>query len=210
MRMRIVTLGIAGVAAAGMLSGCGGEEEPAAVAPSSAPSSAASSPAAAPVEQDGGGGAPAEATKPGTKLKLGQQAVVPVKSGSVTGTVGITVTKIEPGDKAVFAQRFKDKANGMDPYYIRYTVENKGGSDLSRSASPLLSAVGPGGGSTGAIVIGSVEGCERGRPDKAFAKVGATYETCRLQAARTGIAVSGAEYDETDGGYDDAPIVWSK
>jgi hypothetical protein len=207
MRMRIVTLGIAGVAAAGMLSGCGGEEEPAAVQPSS---SAPTSPAAAPAEQDGGGGVPAAATKPGTKLKLGQKAVVAVKSGSVTGTVGITVTKIEPGDKAVFAARFKEKANGMDPYYVRYTVENVGGTDLSRSAAPLLDAVGPGGGSTGAIVIGSVEGCERGRPDETFAKAGATYETCRLQAARTGIAVTGAEYDETDGGYDDDPIVWSK
>lgn len=98
----------------------------------------------------------------------------------------------------------------MVPYYIRYTVENVGGTDLSNTSAPLLRGVGPGGRSTGAVVIGgALPGCERGRPTAAFASAGGRYETCRLQAGREGTPVTGASYNEREGGYDDAPIVWS-
>ncbi|TDC98437.1 hypothetical protein [Actinomadura sp. 7K507] len=150
----------------------------------------------------------AQTTPPGTKLRLGQRAVVPFEYAGRTGTIGITVTAIQRGDQAAFQQRFGSRAAGMAPYYIRYTVENVGGTDLSRSSAPLLGGVGPDGGSTGAVVIGSLPGCERGRPDESFAAAGAKYQTCRLQAARSGGAVAGAEYEEREGGYRDNPIMW--
>ncbi|MBE1530666.1 hypothetical protein [Actinomadura algeriensis] len=149
----------------------------------------------------------ARATPPGTKLRVGQRAVVPYERAGTTGMLGITVTAIEPGDLAAFRQSFGAKAEGMVPYYIRYTVENVGGTDLSRSSAPLLTGVGPGGASTGAVVIGSLTGCDRGRPDDSFAAAGASYRSCRLQAARQGGTVAGAAYEEDE--YDDSPIIWS-
>jgi hypothetical protein len=132
----------------------------------------------------------------------------PYKSSSQTGTIGITVTAIERGDQAAFRQRFGSRAAGMVPYYIRYTIENIGGTDLSTASAPLLSGVAPDGGSTGTIGIGTMPGCERGTPGDDFAAASANYQACRRQAARTGGTVAGAEYDEDEGGYGDNPIVW--
>jgi hypothetical protein len=205
--MQFMASGALAVAAATLLSGCGalGGDDQAAAPPPEPPAPSSSAPA-----QDGAPAAGnAEATAPGSKLKIGERAVVPYKLGAKTGTIGITVTAIEQGDKAAFAQRFGARAQGMDPYYIRYRVENVGGTDLSHSSAPTLSALGPGGGSTGAIVVGSMPGCERGRADSSFTTAGASYQGCRLQAARTGVQVSGVEYDD-EGGYQDSPITWSR
>lgn len=149
----------------------------------------------------------AQATPPGTKLRIGQRAVVPYERAGTTGMLGITVTAIEPGDQAAFRQRFGARADGMTPFYIRYTVENVGGTDLSRSSAPLLTGVGPDGGGTGAVVIGTMPGCDRARPDDAFAAAGARYEMCRLQAAGRGGSVAGAAYEED--AYEDSPITWT-
>ncbi|XVQ09955.1 hypothetical protein ACQP1W_46820 [Spirillospora sp. CA-255316] len=217
--MQIASLGVAGVAVAGLLSGCGvldsdsGSDSagqvsstpppPPPAAPDQTPPGAGSGAGA------GGGG---QVTAPGTSLKLGQRAVVPLRRASTTGTLGITVTAIERGDQAAFAQQFGSRAQGMTPYYIRYTVTNVGGTDLSRTTTPLLNAVGPNGGSTGATIIftGALPGCERGRPDASFASAGATYQHCRLQVARQGIPVTGAEYDDSEGGYSNSPLVWTR
>lgn len=186
------------------VSGCGSEEpEKSSAAPTTAPSaSATSSP-----EQSG---APTDAktTAPGTELKLGERAVIAFKSGSRQGTIAITVTAIEAGDEAAFRSKFGKKADGIVPYYIRYTVENVDGSDLAHTSSPMLGAVGADGRSTGAIVVGSITGCERESASRTFNTPGAKYETCRLQGARKGLEVAGAEYDEGD--YDDKPITWKK
>ncbi|GGV00776.1 hypothetical protein GCM10010182_17640 [Actinomadura cremea] len=202
---------VATLGATSLLSGCvlpgSGDDASDAEAPPPAPApSAAGTPAApqnpAPVQGS------ARTTPPGSTLRIGERAVVPFERAGTTGTLGITVTAIQPGDQAAFRRRFGAKATGMVPFYIRYTVENVGGTDLSRSSAPLLSGVGPGGSSTGAVVIGTIPGCERGRPDDSFAAAGAKYETCRLQAAREGSTVAGAEYDE-NGAYEDSPITWS-
>ncbi|MFC5751656.1 hypothetical protein [Actinomadura rugatobispora] len=210
--MQIASLGVAGVAVAGLLSGCGGSDSDSAGQVSATPPSPP--PAAAPPEQPapGAGAGNAQVTAPGTSLKIGQRAVVPLKRASTTGTLGITVTAIEPGDQAAFTQQFGSRGQGMTPYYIRYTVTNVGGTDLSRTTAPLLNAVGPNGGSTGATVIftGALPGCERGRPDASFASAGATYQHCRLQVARQGVPVTGAEYDDREGGYNDGPLVWTR
>ena len=207
--MRITALGLAGATAVALLSGCGDSEGDTTAPPPPPPPT---TPAAPSAPAGGADTAGAEVTPPGTKLKLGQRAVIPIKRASVTGTVGITVTAIEPGNQAAFQQQFGSKAQGLDPYYIRYTVTNVGGTDLSRISTPLLGAVGPNGGSTGATVIftGELPGCARGRPDDSFATAGASFQHCRLQVARQGVPVTGAEYDDSEGGYRDNPIVWTK
>lgn len=187
--------------------GCGGGDEPA--AKEKAPTSAApTESSAAPDEKGSDAPTDAKVTEPGTELKLGDRAVVPFKSGDKTGTIAITVTAIEKGDTAAFRSKFGERAKGIVPYYIRYTVENVDGSDLSYSTVPALGAVVAGGRSTGTVVVGDLTGCERGKSGKDFTKAGAKYETCRLQAAREGVEVAGAEYDEDD--YDDKPILWLK
>ncbi|WP_222722168.1 hypothetical protein [Actinomadura alba] len=207
-RTHIALLSALGVAAIAV-SGCG-SDEPDVIAglESSAPAPAAPGTTDQGAPDAGGGGGPV--TSPGTALRIGQRAVVPFKYGSKTGTIAITVTAIEQGDQAAFSARFGARANGMVPYYIRYSIENVGGTDLSSSSAPLLRAIGPDGRSTGVGVIGDLPACERGRATDQFTSAGAKYEACRLQAARQGGEVAGAEYDESEGGYRDSPIVWKK
>ncbi|WUH98430.1 hypothetical protein OHR68_33770 [Spirillospora sp. NBC_00431] len=202
--------------AAGLLTGCfpfsdddnesgepparsGASEATGSSAPS-APSAAASAPPAA---------GNAQVTAPGTKLKVGQRAVVPWEYGSTRGTIGITVTAIEPGDVAAFRSRFGAKAASLVPYYIRFTVENVGGTDLSNVGAPRLSAQLSDGSSTGVVLSGSLPDCESGDADGEFSTVGAKFETCTLQAARTGSTITSALFEDELGGYDDRELVWS-
>ncbi|MFD0200399.1 MULTISPECIES: hypothetical protein [Saccharothrix] len=166
---------------------------------SAAPASAKSSAAKAPE---------GDVTAPGTKLKVGDRAVVPFKFGNdKSGTIALTVTAIEAGTNADLAS-FGEKAKGITPYYIRVTVENVGGTDLSYS-SVSLRAVGADGKGTGVIISGDTAQCESESAKKDFATAGAKYETCVLQGAREGSAVAGATFDRSEG-YEKAPVAWMK
>lgn len=207
-RKQLLSSGVLAVAA-GLLAGCvslpGDDEagDPAPAASSSAPSSPGqSAPAPAPA-------ANAQLTPPGTRLKVGQKAVVPWEYGSSRGTIGITVTAIERGDVAAFKQRFGAKANGLVPYYIRYTVENVGGTDLANVGAPDLSAQLSDGSPTGVVLMGSLPECESGDADSGFSAAGARFQTCKLQAARTGSTITSAVFEDELGGYDDQEVVWS-
>ncbi|MER5267248.1 hypothetical protein ABTZ99_34660 [Actinosynnema sp. NPDC002837] len=149
-----------------------------------------------------------DVTAPGAKLKVGERAVVPFKYGSdKNGTVAITVTAIDQGANADLAA-FGEKAKGITPFYIRVTVENVGGTDLSYS-SLSLRALGADGKGTGVIISGDTKQCESETAKKDFTTAGAKYETCVLQGAREGATVAGASYANGDG-YEDSPITWSK
>ena len=149
-----------------------------------------------------------DVTAPGTKLKVGERAVVPFKYGTdKAGTVALTVTAIEAGTNADLAA-FGEKAKGITPFYIRVTVENVGGTDLSYS-SVSLRAVGADGKGTGVIISGDTAQCESESAKKDFTTAGAKYETCVLQGAREGSAVAGATFDRSDG-YEKAPVTWTK
>ncbi|PWV81854.1 hypothetical protein SAMN05421630_10687 [Prauserella marina] len=199
-------------AAAITLSACGGGEEgDASAAPETSASAAApsdevaaddSSEAPAPAEPGS-----AEVTPPGTALKVGDRAVVPFESSDATGKIAITVTAIEPGDKAEFESKFGDKAQGIDPVYIRYTIENVEGGDFSYSSAPRLRALGADGTGTGVIVSGDLGTCESDSAPKDFTAPGATYETCRLQGGTPDNPAVGVEYSDDD--YSDDPIVWT-
>lgn len=201
------------------LSACDGGEEGAAAQDSptaSAPSTPSSeSPAAD--ENSGensddssgdGSGTPAEGdvAAPGTKLKVGDKAVLPFAyTSDKKGTIAVTVTAIEKGAEADMAA-FGEKAKGMTPYFIKMKVENVGGTDLSY-ASLKLDGVLEGGAGTGVILMGDIPGtCDNEAAPREFKTKGASYETCSLSATK-GAPVTGAEFDEGDA-YSDSPVVW--
>lgn len=203
-RIALFTTGFAAVL---LLTACGGKEEGGspAPAPSSAPTSApASSPATSgtvPVSN-------ADTTAPGSELKVGDRAVVPFKYGNdKSGTIAITVKAIELGAKEDLAA-YGDKAKGMTPVYIRLSVENVGGTDLSYS-SVRLRAVGPDGKGTGVIITGETPQCQSESAKRDFKAAGTTYQTCELQAIRDGGEVGGATFADGDG-YKDSPVIWKK
>ncbi|WP_330237595.1 hypothetical protein [Streptomyces sp. NBC_00525] len=182
------------------------KESPSASAPASASPSSESSPSAEPSEES----TPApsgDVAAPGTKLKVGERAILPFKYGtSKEGTVAVTVTAIEKGAEADMA-RFGDKAKGMTPYYIRMKVENVGGTDLSYSSLRLRGKL-AGGGPTGVILIGDLPGkCDSESAPRDFNTKGASYETCSLSATKTD-PVAVASFEEGDA-YRDNPVLWS-
>lgn len=197
----VVTMGLG-------LSACGGDEEAPAV---SSPAPATSEPSSESAAPDSGDDKPApvegDVTAPGTKLKVGDRAVLPFEyTSEKKGTIAVTVTAIEKGVEADMSA-FGDKAKGMTPYYIKMKVENVGGTDLSY-ASLKLDGVLEGGSSTGVILIGDIPGkCDSESAPAEFKTKGASYETCALSATKTA-PVTAASFDEGDA-YSDKPVVWA-
>ncbi|MFD7655753.1 hypothetical protein ACFV4N_17410 [Actinosynnema sp. NPDC059797] len=201
---------LAACAAALLLSACGSETDgTASPAPTSDTGTTTTSaeettgtttPSAPATEADG------DVTAPGSELAVGERAVVPFKYGtSKTGTIALTVTAIEQGDNADLA-KFGDKAKGITPFYIRVTVENVGGTDLSYS-SLSLRGLGEDGRGTGVIITGDTDECESETAARDFTTAGAKYETCVLQAAREGSKIVAASFTDGDD-YKDDPVVW--
>ncbi|WP_197321930.1 hypothetical protein [Saccharomonospora sp. NB11] len=213
-KRRIALTAVTATTLAFGLAACGGDEDGSTdtdTMPTSASSSVAESPESSAAEEpaDDTGAAPGEITPPGTELKVGETATVPYTYGKdKSGTIAITVTDIEKGDPADLAQ-FGDRAEGLVPYYIKFTVENVEGTDLAYSSLRLRAQTADGRG-TGVVISGKIEGkCESESADRDFTTAGATYESCSLQASRDGVDVVAAEFDDSDD-YSDDPIVWTK
>ncbi|WP_134662059.1 MULTISPECIES: hypothetical protein [unclassified Amycolatopsis] len=190
-----VALAVSATAMAFALSGCSSEDTPAppiATPPASSSAAAPSSSAAAPA----GDSASADYTKQGTKLKIGEKAVVPFKSQKITGAIGVTVTGIDKGVEADLAPlKLGDRAKGMTPYYIQVKVTNETGSDFSYSSLGLMNGLlADGTDGPHVTVIGKFEKCDRGNSGKAFTTKGASYDSCVLALAPAGAEVKGASY----------------
>ncbi|MGW4397129.1 hypothetical protein ACWEHA_17735 [Amycolatopsis nivea] len=190
-----VALAVSATAMAFALSGCSSEETPAppiATPPAASSSAVPSSSAAAPA----GDSASAEYTKQGTKLKIGEKAVVPFKSQKNTGAIGVTVTGIDKGVEADLAPlKLGDRAKGMTPYYIQVKVTNETGSDFSYSSLGLMNGLlADGTKGPHVTVIGKFEKCDSGNSGKAFTTKGASYNSCVLALAPAGAEVKGASY----------------
>ncbi len=198
---------IAAGAAALLLSACGSSTDGVAAPGTTTPAATTTTAAAESTTKGSTPVAPAgDVTKPGTKLKVGERAVVPFKYGTEkTGTIAITVTAIEEGVNADLA-KFGDKAKGITPVYLQVTVENVGGTDLGNS-SLSLRALGADGKGTGVVISGDTDKCVSKSAGKDFTTAGAKYQTCVLQGTREGTKVSAASYANGDG-YDKSPVVW--
>ncbi|WUW22417.1 hypothetical protein OG521_17090 [Streptomyces sp. NBC_01463] len=186
------------------------QESPSASAPAS-PDPASSDPGSESPSADPGddAGAPAggDVAAPGTKLKIGDRAILPFTYGTEKkGTVAVTVTAIEKGAEADMAP-FGAKAKGMTPYYIRMKVENVSGTDLSYASLRLRGRL-EGGGPTGVILIGDLPGkCDNETAPRDFTTKGASYETCSLSATKTD-PIAAASFEEGDA-YSDSPVLWT-
>ncbi|WP_409462135.1 hypothetical protein [Amycolatopsis sp. GA6-003] len=94
------------------LSGCSSKDDKLPdppIAPPATSSASAPSSSAAPA----GESVSAPYTKQGTKLKVGEKAVVPFKSKNNTGALGVTVTGIDKGVEADLAPlKLGDRAKG--------------------------------------------------------------------------------------------------
>ncbi len=189
------------------------QESPSASAPASADPAASdsasadpSSPAADPGD-DGAAPAGGDVAAPGTKLKVGDRAVLPFEyTSDKKGTIAVTVTAIEKGAEADMAG-FGAKAKGMTPYYIRMKVENVGGTDLSYASLRLRGELADGA-PTGIVLIGDLPGkCDSESAPRDFTAKGASYETCSLTATKTK-PIAAASFDEGDA-YSDSPVLWT-
>ncbi|WP_285569882.1 MULTISPECIES: hypothetical protein [unclassified Streptomyces] len=186
------------------------QESPSASAPAS-PDPASSDPGSESPSADTGddAGAPAggDVAAPGTKLKIGDRAILPFTYGTEKkGTVAVTVTAIEKGAEADMAP-FGAKAKGMTPYYIRMKVENVSGTDLSYASLRLRGKL-EGGGPTGVILIGDLPGkCDNETAPRDFTTKGASYETCSLSATKTD-PIAAALFEDGDA-YSDSPVLWT-
>ncbi|WP_037361378.1 hypothetical protein [Amycolatopsis orientalis] len=206
-----VALTISATAMAFALSGCSSSSE-GTTPPIAAPSSAAPSSSAAAESP-----ASADYTKQGTKLKLGEKAVVPFRAQKNTGAIGVTVTRIDKGAEADLAPlKLGDRAKGMTPYYLQVKVTNETGTDFSYSSLGLMNGLLADGTSGPHVtVIGKFEKCDSGNAGKTFTTTGASYDSCVLALAPAGAEVKGASYSastyrdlapETDYGKD--AVTW--
>ncbi|MCF6468797.1 hypothetical protein FAF44_10400 [Nonomuraea sp. MG754425] len=57
-------------------------------------------------------------------------------------------------------------------------------------------------------VIGTMPDCARQSAPKGFSSPGASFESCWLSGARTGVAIIGAKFADED--YRDKPVVWRR
>lgn len=188
------------VTIAAVLTACGGDTKTG----SEQPSSTAPATSNAPVTVT------EPMTPPGTTLAVGQRAVIPYDDSIDKGTIALTVTAIEVGDQAGFEAKFGEDAKDTTPYYIRYTVENLGGTDLSGKVGPTFQARLTDGTGTGVFIMGDLPpGCANRLSPRDFTKPGAKYENCQLRAASTNDQIVAVEYEGT-GDYGDKPLIWRK
>lgn len=131
-----------------------------------------------------------EATKPGTKLKFGEQAIVPFYSTYAKGLLGITVTvesvkaTEEEIDKLPLKDEDKGKLKGKMFFFVKQTLVDIDGANFEGVTSPYLQATTRSGGFPGTLLgVGNhdVTGCEAGSlAPSDFSVKGAKFEDCRL------------------------------
>ncbi len=204
MRVRpIVARSAVAVAALVLAAGCAGGD-------SGGAGSGASASSAQPTSSAAAGASGVGLTKPGTTLKVGERAVVPFEYADYKGTLGLTVTSIDKGDPAdLAALQLGDRAAGMTPYYVRITVDNEGGTDLSNVFVHGWDGLLADGDQAQAVsVIGSFDKCDDSGANDGFTTKGATFQMCHLALAGQGTAVTAAQYG--DGDYSDKPVVWKQ
>ncbi|MFC6715232.1 hypothetical protein [Branchiibius cervicis] len=180
-------------------------------------------------------GTPGTVTPPGTKLKVGQAAVIHTNRGDdpkdpkyYETTIELSVAKIEKGSEADLSKlENAAKFKGQTPYYITVNAKllsTKGASNLGVSVPSVDGTLKDGSEAQSLIVFGQLGPCDSksfkatGSGDNLTIPVGATATGCTIVLAPSGDEVTGATYDDSrwnyenysDNKYRDDPIVWSK
>lgn len=205
--------------------------------PTTSESSPSSTSSEAPSTSAAGGateGTPGTVSPPGTKLKVGQTAVIHTNRGDdpkdpkyYETTIEMSVAKIEKGSESDLSKlENAAKFKGQTPYYVTVNAKllsTKGASNLGVSVPTVDGTLKDGTEAQKLIVFGQLGPCDSksfkatGSGDNLTIPVGATAVGCTIVLAPTGDAVTGATYDDSrwnyedysDNKYRDDPIVWS-
>ncbi len=147
-----------------------------------------------------------QTVQPGTKLKFGEQAVIPFYSYYAKGVVGLTVTvesvKAPDADIDELPLKEEDKAKlrGKDFFFVREKLTNVDGINLAEVTTPVLTATTKSGGFPGTLLgMGKhdVTGCEdQSFAPKDFAAKGAVFEGCRLYFGVASDPITSLAYTE--------------
>lgn len=164
------------------------------------------------------GTAPAgDVTAPGTELKIGEKAVLPLTYGTDgTATVEVTVTGIKQGTSADLEAAKVKKAADYTPFYIQLDMkilstgpEGFGGYTPGSDFDGLTGETKAG----SLIVIGDFAPCDNDNGFEYDAKAGDTAKGCVPALATKGSVVDGVQFagGADDAGYDQfdgKPVVW--
>ncbi len=153
-----------------------------------------------------------QTVKPGTKLKFGEQAIVPFYSRYAKGVVGITVTveSVKAPDADIdqlpLNDEDKGKLRGKNFFFVREKLTNVDGTNLAEVHTPYLTATTKSGGFPGTL-LGmakvAVTGCEeKSFAPKDFSVKGAVYEECHLHFGVASDPIASLAY--TDKPYESA------
>lgn len=216
MRASLATLAVIALVAAGC-GGSGDDNDKAASASTPAPTTAASDPAntatpeATPTEEPASGGGDTALTPLGTKLKVGEPAVIAYEDASnhKKSTIRLTPEKIDKGTIDDFKNIELDgKQKDSVPYYATIKVENIGKKDLS-GASPAtyINAVDDRGQDQNEIIFfGTFQRCDTETPKSL--KPGQSYETCLAYLMPGGGAIKGFHWIQFDEKTGKADLNW--
>jgi len=195
--------------------GCGGsDDEPAtsAAATATATATAAADTTAEPTatEEPAASGA-ADLTPLGTRLKVGDPAVIAYKDASnhKKSTIKVTPLEIEKGSLDDFENIDLDKEQkSSTPYYAHIVVANVGEKDLS-GAEPAgyLNGVDDRGQDQNEVIFfGTFEACGHETPKSL--KPGEKYETCLVYLMPEGGAIVGFHWIQFDEKTGKADLSW--
>ncbi|QWF77721.1 hypothetical protein [Amycolatopsis sp. CA-230715] len=161
-------------------------------------------------------------TKPGTKLKFGEQAVIPFNSYYAKGLLGVSVTvdAVKAADADIDSLKLKDEdkkqLRGKTFFFVHKVLTNVDGANLAEAQAPSLWATTKSGGFPGTVFgIGSktdVPGCtDNDFAPKDFSAKGARYETCDLMFGVATDPIVSLAYSKSP--YEDKPtrnVTWRR
>ncbi|MBM7788622.1 hypothetical protein [Tenggerimyces flavus] len=160
-------------------------------------------------------------TKPGSSLRFGQKAVVPMRyrdSFTDTYSDGVVTVTVQPIRRTStknlagnFDQKSRDLLKGKYVYYARVDIALVSG-DLSAAVTPSLEGVrSRGRGPAFALIGGELETiCPEGSAPSSFDVKGARWATCAIAVGTGSSPIRGFVWDEPPYGkelqlFDDAP-----
>ncbi|SHG76103.1 hypothetical protein [Streptoalloteichus hindustanus] len=162
------------------------------------------------------------AARPGTRLKFGEQAVIPYYSSYAKGLLGVSVTvdtapvTEEEIGKLALKDEDKKKIRGKTFFFVREKLTNIDGANLTRIRVPSMHATTRSGGWPGSVLaVGrsvDVTGCqEEVFAPPSFSTKGAEYETCELMFGIISDPIVSFSY--TKAPYEDSPshsVTWHR
>ncbi len=132
-----------------------------------------------------------QTVKPGTKLKFGEQAIVPFYSAYAKGLIGLTVSveSVKAPDADIDGLPLKDedkaKLRGKNFFFVRTSMVDIDGANFEGVYAPTLTASTRSGGWPGTLLgLGadiSVTGCDKSSSAPSdFSAKGAKFDSCSL------------------------------